>query len=148
MYLLERLQNHYNYEESVVTTELFIHDMDNVEDVFFKRFAQDKSLTDMKSFVKNWSLTTLSIVTNLAADELRAKLGSKFIRCYVRPLSSRVEYDTITKSIKCTSVIEVSLNARFAGSSSRFTIFNETPLTDEFIKSLELFSNVGYNKCK
>lgn len=148
MYQLERLKNNYNYDECVVTNELFIHDIDNVEDVFFKQFSQDKSTTEMKSFVKKWSLTTLSIVTNFTADELRAKFGNMFKRCYVRPLSSSVEYDTTSKSIKCTSIIEVSLNARFANSSTRFTIFNETPLTDEFVKSLELFSKVGYKKCK
>lgn len=148
MYQLERLKNTYNYDECVVTNELFIHDMDNVEDVFCKQFAQDKSTTEMKSFVKKWSLTTLSIVTNFTADELRAKFGNMFKRCYVRPLSSSVEYDTTSKSIKCTSVIEVSLNARFANFSRRFTIFNETPLTDDFIKSLEFVSKVGYKQCK
>ena len=43
MYQLERLKNTYNYDECVVSTELFIHDVDNVEDVFCKQFAQDKS---------------------------------------------------------------------------------------------------------
>lgn len=146
MYQLELLKNHYNYDESVVSTELFIHDMDNVEDVFCKQFAQDKSNTEMKFFVKKWSLTTLSIVTNLTVDELRAKFGNIFKHCYVRPLSSSVEYDTTSKSIKCTSVIEVSLNPRFANSSICFTIFNETPLTDDFMKSLEFVSKVGYKK--
>ena len=63
MYQLERLKNTYNYDECVVSTELFIHDVDNVEDVFCKQFAQDKSTTEMKSFAKKWSLTTLSIYT-------------------------------------------------------------------------------------
>lgn len=148
MYLLDRLKNNYNYDENVVLTELFIHDMNNVEEVFSKQFAQDKSTTEMKSFAKKWSLTTLSICTNFTADELRAKFGEMFKCCYVRPLSSCVEYDTASKSIKCSSVIEVSLNVRFSNSSKRFTIFNETPLTDEFMKSLEFVSKVGYKKCK
>ena len=147
MYQLERLKNTYNYDECVVSTALFIHDMDNVEDVFCKQFPQDKSITEMKSFVKKWSLTTLSICTNFTADELRSKFGAMFKHCNVRPLSSSVEYDTTSKSIKCTSVIEVSLNARFAD-SRRFTLYNETPLTDDFLKSLEFVSKVGYKKCK
>lgn len=148
MYQIDSLRNTYNYDECVVATELFIHDMDNVEDVYNKLFSQDKSNSDMKSFVNKWSLTTLSICTSLTPDELRAKFGCDFFRCYVRPLSSCVDYDISSMSIKCTSIIEVSLNARFSDSSLRFSISNETPLTEEFLHSLEIVSNVGYNKCK
>lgn len=146
MYQLERLNNIYNYSECVVSTELFIHDMDNVDDVFCKRFAQDKTATEMKSFVKKWSLTTLSIYTCVSPDKLVEKFGNVFKRCYVRPLSSGVFYDTISQSIKCTTAIEVSLNARFLNSSRFFTIDNETPLTEDFLKSLEFVSKVGYRK--
>ena len=94
MYQLERLTNTYNYDECVVTTELFIHDMNNVEEVFCKQFAQDKSTTEMKSIAKKWSLTTLSIFSCKTPSELCKKFGKSFKRCYVRPLSTSVVFDT------------------------------------------------------
>ena len=59
MYQLERINSTYNYAECVIVTEMFIHDMENVDEVFKKRFANDKSSAEMKALATKWSLTTL-----------------------------------------------------------------------------------------
>ena len=147
MYQLERINSVYNYEECVITTEMFIHDVDNVDEVFKKRFANDKSSAEMKALATKWSLTTLSIFTGKTPEDLTALFGQSFKRCHVRPLNTSLVFDTGTMSIKTTSSLEISLNARFANSQF-FTISNETPLTEDFLKNLQNSSKVGYDPCK
>ena len=146
MYQLERINSTYNYAECVIATEMFIHDVDNVDDVFKKRFAKDRFLAEMKALTAKWSLTTLSIYTGKTPEDLVKLFGQSFKRCHVRPLSSSLVFDTISMSIKTTSAVEISLNARFKDSLI-FTISNETPLTEEFLKNLQNSSKVGYNPC-
>lgn len=147
MYQLERIYTTYDYEESVIVTEMFIHDVEKVDDVFKKRFANDKSSAEMKALSAKWSLTTLSIFTGKTPEDLVKLFGQSFKRCYVRPLSTAVGFNVVTMSIVTTSCVEVSLNSRFAN-SHLFHINNESPLTDEFLKSLENPSKVGYTPCK
>ena len=147
MYQLERINSTYNYAECVIVTEMFIHDMENVDEVFKKRFANDKSSAEMKALATKWSLTTLSIFTGKTPEDLTALFGQSFKRCHVRPLNTSLVFDTGTMSIKTTSSLEISLNARFANSQS-FTISNETPLTEDFLKNLQNSSKVGYDPCK
>lgn len=147
MYQLERINTTYNYEECVIVTEMFIHDLENADDVFKKRFANDKSSSEMKALTAKWSLTTLSIFTGKTPEDLIKQFGQSFKRCNVRPLSSSLVFDTALMSIKTISNVEISLNARFKNSQF-FTISNETPLTEEFIKNLQNSSKVGYDPCK
>lgn len=147
MYQLERINTTYNYEESVIVTEMFIHDMDNVDDVFKKRLANDKSTAEMKSLSTKWSLTTLSIYTGKTPEDLVKLFGQSFKRCHVRPLSNVLCFNTFKMSIETSSAVEISLNARFKDSHF-FSISNETPLTEEFLKNLQNSSKVGYNPCK
>lgn len=147
MYQLERINSTYNYEECVISTEMFIHDVDNVTDVYKKRFATDKSSAEMKSLSTKWSLTTLSILTSKSPDDLVQQFGQSFKRCHVRPLSTSVEFDTINMIVKTSSSVEVSLNARFSNSLIIHT-FNESPLTEEFSKNLQNPSKVGYFSAK
>lgn len=147
MYQLERINSLYNYDENVIVTEMFIFDVDNVDDVFKKRFANDKSTAEMKAVTTKWSLTTLSIFTGKTPEDLKKQFGQSFKRCYVRPLSTALCFNVVTMSIETTSSVEISLNSRFAN-SHLFTISNETPLTEEFIKNLQNPSKVGYDPCK
>ena len=147
MYQLERINSIYNYDECVISTEMFIHDVDNVDDVFKKRFANDKSTAEMKSLSAKWSLTTLSIFTGKSPEDLINQFGQSFKRCHVRPLSTSLIFDTSTMAIKTTSDIEISLTSRFSNPQF-FTISNETPLTEEFLKNLQNSSKVGYDPCK
>lgn len=147
MYQLERINSLYNYDENVIVTEMFIHDVDNVDDVFKKRFANDKSISEMKALNTKWSLTTLSIFTGKTSEDLIKLFGQSFKRCYVRPLSTALCFNVVTMSIETTSAVEISLNSRFAN-SHLFTISNETPLTEEFLKNLQNTSKVGYDPCK
>lgn len=147
MYQLERINSVYNYEECVITTEMFIHDVDNVDEVFKKRFANDKSSAEMKALETKWSLTTLSIFTGKTPEDLVKQFGQPFKRCHVRPLSTAVAFNVVTMSIETTSAVEISLNSRFTNSHF-FTISNESPLTDEFLKNLQNPSKVGYFSAK
>lgn len=147
MYNLRRINNDYNYEECVIITEMFISDSENVDDLLCKKIATDKSSSQMKSLTVKWSLTTLSIYTGKTPSELCKKFGKSFKRCYVRPLSSSVVFDTSNMCISSSSGIAVSLTSRF-DSPCFFTTYNESPLTDEFLKSLEIPSKVGYKTCK
>lgn len=147
MYQLRRINNDYNYDECVIISEMFISDTENVDDLLSKKFANDKSSSEMKSLSAKWSLTTLSIFTGKTASELCKKFGKSFKRCYVRPLSTSVVFDTSNMCISSSSGIAVSLNSRF-DTPCFFTTYNETPLTDEFLKSLEIPSKVGYTPCK
>ena len=147
MYQLQQINSIYNYGENVIVTEMFIHDVDNVDDVFKKRFANDKSSAEMKSLSAKWSLTTLSIFTGKTPEDLVKQFGQSFKRCYVRPMTTMLVFDTSEMSIKTTSTLEISLNSRFAN-SHLFTISNETPLTEEFLKNLQNSSKVGYDPCK
>lgn len=147
MYQLERINSTYNYEECVISTEMFIHDVDNVNDVYKKRFATDKSSAEMKALSTKWSLTTLSILTGKTPDDLIQQFGQSFKRCHVRPLSTSVEFDTTNMIVKTSSSVEVSLNARFSNSLIIHT-FNESPLTEEFSKNLQNPSKVGYFSVK
>lgn len=147
MYQLERIYTTYDYEESVIVTEMFIHDVEKVEDVFKKRFANDKSSAEMKALSTKWSLTTLSIFTGKTPEDLVKLFGQSFKRCHVRPLSTALGFNVVTMSIVTTSCVEVSLNSRFSN-SHLFHINNESPLTEEFLKSLENSSKVGYTSCK
>lgn len=147
MYQLERINSIYNYDENVIVTEMFIHDVDNVDDVFKKRFANDKSSTEMKALTAKWSLTTLSIFIGKSPEDLVKQFGQSFKRCYVRPLSTALCFNVLKMSIETSSVVEISLNSRFAN-SHLFTISNETPLTEDFLKNLQNSSKVGYDPCK
>ena len=147
MYQLKRINSFYNYAECVIKTEMFIFDLDNVDDVFKKQFANDKSTAEMKALTAKWSLTTLSIYTGKTPEDLVQQFGQSFKRCHVRPLTNSLDFDVTTMSIKNTSCVEISLNARFANSIF-FTISNETPLTEEFLKNLQNSSKVGYDPCK
>lgn len=143
MYQLRRINNDYNYDERVIITEMFISDSENVDDLFSKKVASDKSSAEMKALTSNWSLTTLSLYTGKTASELCKKIGKSFKRCFVRPLSTSVVFDTSNMCISHTSGIAVSLNSGF-DSPCFFTTYNETPLTDEFLKNLQNPSKVGY----
>lgn len=147
MYQLRRINNDYNYDECVIISEMFISDSENVDDLLSKKFATDKSSSEMKSLSAKWSLTTLSIYTGKTASELCKKFGKSFKRCYVRPLSTSVVFDTSSMSICSSSGIAVSLNSRF-DSPCFFTTYSESPLTDEFLKNLQIPSNVGYSSVK
>ena len=147
MYQLKRINSFYNYAECVIKTEMFIYDLDNVDEVFKKQFANDKSTSEMKALTAKWSLTTLSIYTGKTPEDLVQQFGQSFKRCHVRPLTNSLDFDVTTMSIKNTSCVEISLNARFANSIF-FTISNETPLTEEFLKNLQNSSKVGYDPCK
>lgn len=147
MYQLRRINNDYNYEECVIISEMFISDSENVDDLLSKKFANDKSSAEMKALTAKWSLTTLSIFTGKTASELCKKFGKSFKRCYVRPLTTSVVFDTSSMIISTSAGIAVSLNSRF-DSPCFFTTYNESPLTDEFLKSLEIPSKVGYTPCK
>ena len=145
MYQLERINTFYNYSERVVSTDMYIHDVDNVKDIFCKRFAHDKSATEMRSFVKKWSLTTLSIYTAKDPKTLQMKFGKDFTHCYVRPVSTRLSIDLSSKSIVINSMIDIALDSRFTKSQS-CSVVSESPLTDDFLKSLDVVSKVGYKK--
>lgn len=147
MYQLRRINNDYNYDECVIISEMFISDSEKVDDLLSKKFATDKSSSDMKALTAKWSLTTLSIFTGKTASELCKKFGKSFKHCFVRPLSTSVVFDTSSMCISSSSGIAVSLNSRF-DSPCFFTTYNESPLTDEFLKSLEFSSKVGYTLCK
>ena len=147
MYQLERINTVYNYEEFVITSEMFIHDVENVDEVFKKRFPKDKSSAEMKALATKWSLTTLSIYTGKTPEDLTALFGQSFKRCHVRPLNTSLVFDTGSMSIKTSFSLEVSLNARFANPQF-FTVSNETPLTEDFLKNLQNSSKVGYDPCK
>lgn len=147
MYQLKRINSFYNYAECVIKTEMFIFDLDNVDEVFKKQFANDKSTSEMKALTSKWSLTTLSIYTGKTPEDLVQQFGQSFKRCHVRPLTNSLDFDVTTMSIKNTSCVEISLNARFANSIF-FTISNETPLTEDFLKNLQNSSKVGYDPCK
>lgn len=147
MYQLERINTTYNYEESVIVTEMFIYDVDNVDDVFKKRLSNDKSIAEMKSLSAKWSLTTLSIYTGKTPEDLVKLFGQSFKRCHVRPLSNALCFNVLKMSIETSTAVEISLNARFKD-SHLFTISNETPLTEEFLKNLQNSSKVGYDPCK
>lgn len=85
MYQLERINSTYNYDECVITTEMFIYDVENVDKVYKKRFANDKTTTEMKAVGTKWSLTTLSIFTGKTPEALINQFGQSFKRCHVRP---------------------------------------------------------------
>lgn len=147
MYQLERINSIYNYDECVITTEMFIYDVENVEKVYKKRFANDKTSTEMKAVGTKWSLTTLSIFTGKTPEALINQFGQTFKRCHVRPLSTNLVFDTSSMAIKTFSALEVSLTSRFSN-PQYFNISNETPLTEEFLKNLQNSSKVGYDPCK
>lgn len=147
MYQLERINTTYNYEESVIVTEMFIYDVDNADDVFKKRLSNDKSTAEMKSLTAKWSLTTLSIYTGKTSEDLVKLFGQSFKRCHVRPLSTNLVFDTSSMAIKTFSALEVSLSSRFSN-PQYFNLSNETPLTEEFLKNLQNSSKVGYEPCK
>lgn len=147
MYQLERINTIYNYVENVITTEMFIYDVEKVDDVFKKRFANDKSRSEMNTLSAKWSLTTLSIYTGKTPEDLVEQFGKSFKHCYARPLSTAVGFNTVTMSIETTSAVEVSLNSRFTFCHI-FTISNESPLTEEFLKNLQYPSKAGYFSVK
>ena len=147
MYQLKRINSFYNYAECVIKTEMFIYDLDKVDEIFKKQFANDKSSAEMKALATKWSLTTLSIYTGKTPEDLVKQFGQSFKRCNVRPLTTSLDFDVNEMSIKTTSCVEISLNSRFANSIF-FTISNETPLTEDFLKNLQNSSKVGYDPCK
>lgn len=147
MYQLERINSIYNYDECVITTEMFIYDVENVDKLYKKRFANDKSTAEMKALSAKWSLTTLSIFTGNTPEVLVNQFGHAFKRCYVRPLSTNLVFDTSSMAIKTFSSLEVSLTSRFSN-PQYFEVSNETPLTEEFLKNLQNSSKVGYDLCK
>ena len=147
MYQLRRINTDYNYDERVIVTEMFISDSENVDDLLSKKIATDKSSSEMNDLTAKWSLTTLSIYTGKTASELCKKIGKSFKRCFVRPLSTSVVFDTSSMCISTTSGIVVSLTPRF-DSPCFFTTYSERPLTEEFLKNLQNPSKAGYFSVK
>lgn len=145
MYYIQQVIAAYNYDEDVVTTTLFARDMDDENVIYTKIVPTDKTEDQMQSFIKSWSLTTLSITTGIDTTELISQFGKSFKRCYVRFKANSVFYDLKQKMIRANGKLTVSLDSDFS-SSLEFHIHNESSMPEDFMKQLELLSVVGFTK--
>lgn len=145
MYYIQQVIAAYNYDENVVTTTLFARDMDDENVIYTKIVPTDKTAEQMQSFIKPWSLTTLSITTGIDTSELISQFGKSFKRCFVRFKANSVFYDIKQKMIRANGKITVSLEPDFS-SPLVFNIHNESSMPEDFMKQLELTSVVGFTK--
>ena len=145
MYYIHQVIASYNYDEDVVTTTLFARDMDEDNVIYTKIVPTDKTDEQMQSFIKTWSLTTLSISTGIDTTELISQFGKSFKRCFVRFKANSVFYDIKQKLIRANGKISVSLDSDFS-SPLEFHLHNESSMPEDFMKQLELTSVVGYTK--
>lgn len=142
MYYIDSVTNNYNYEENVVLTILFAKSEDGKE-FYSKPISQDKTEEQMSGFIQQWSLTTLSVVTGISAEDLKKEFGTPFKRCYVRTVSNEVVYSRDELTAHLVAHIEVSLNGDFT-EFTQFHIESDNPLTEEFVKELQIKSLAGF----
>lgn len=145
MFYINQVIASFNYEENVVTTTFFVRDMDDESSLYTKVIPMDKSDEQMQNFTKTWSLTTLSISTGIDTTDLTTKFGKSFKRCYVRFKSNNVFHDIHKKEIRTDAKIMVSLEADFSH-TLEFHLHNDSPMGDDFMKTLELNSVIGFSK--
>lgn len=142
MYYIDSVTNNYNYDENVVLTILFAKGEDGIVS-HSKAISQDKTEEQMKGFIQQWSLTTLSVVTGISADDLKKEFGTPFKRCYVRTVHNEVVYFSEALTAHLVAHIEVSLNGDFT-EYTQFIIESDNPLTEDFVKELNIKSLVGF----
>lgn len=145
MFYINQVIASFNYEENVVTNTFFVRDMDDESSLFTKVIPMDKTDEQMQNFTQTWSLTTLSISTGIDTTDLITKFGKSFKRCYVRAKSNNLFHDIHKKEIRTDAIIMVSLEADFSN-SIEFHLHNVSPMTEDFMKTLELNSVVGFSK--
>lgn len=142
MYYIDSVTNNYNYDENVVLT-IFFAKSDDGKELYSKPISQDKTEEEMIGFIQKWSLTTLSVVTGISVDDLKKKFGTPFKRCFVRPVSNEVYYRRDEMNAHLVAHIEVSLNGDFT-EFTQFFIDSDNPLTEEFVKELQIKSLSGF----
>lgn len=144
MYKIHQISNYFNYDENVVVTTFYSRD-DSA--LVAKSISSDKTSEQMENLVKTWSLTTLSINTDISPASLIDRFGESFKHSYVRFINNRVKYDFDSKLLTIDSLIEASLDSSFAN-SQLFDLHSESPLpeSEEFEKSLQLPNLAGYKK--
>lgn len=145
MFYINQVIASFNYDENVVTTTFFVRDMDDESTLYTKVVPMDKTDEQMQSYTKTWSLTTLSISTGVDVPDLINKFGKSFKRCYVRFKSNNVFHDYHKKEIRTDGKILVSLDADFSA-PLEFHLHNDSPMPEDFMKTLELNSVVGFTK--
>lgn len=153
MYQISSIRNNYNFEENCVVTEICALNTSNQDDngeptpnrevAIYKKFCQDKTEEEMEKFVSPFSLTALSVATELSADDIIAQVGEPFKRCLVRLTGSLVIYNVADMVVKTRLYVEVSLKPGFE-KVTFFHFSNERPLTTEFLKELQFDNMAGY----
>lgn len=145
MFYINQVIASFNYEENVVTTTFFVRDLDDESCLYTKVIPMDKTDEQMQNYTKTWSLTTLSISTGIDSTDLITKFGKPFKRAFIRFKSNNVFHDTHNKVIRTDAKIMVSLNDDFSH-ALEFHMHNDSPMPDDFMKTLELNSVVGFSK--
>lgn len=157
MYQISQIRNNYNLDENCVVTEIFALNLSNQDDngeptsdrevAFYKKFCQDKTEEEMEKYTAPFSLTALSIASDMSPDDVIKVVGKPFKRCLTRLTGSSVLYNVADMTIKTRLYVEVSLDSGFKNPTS-FTFANESPLTTEFLKELQFENMAGYKPFK
>ena len=145
MYRISQISNFFNYDENVVVTTIYAPN-DN-DEMVSKSIAFDKTQEEMDLFVKPWSLTTLSINTDIPQDELKKNFGQSFKRAYVRFIKNNLFYNYDSKLLTIDSCVEVCLDSSFVPDKTlHFHLHSDSPLpeSEDFVKSMQLPNLVGY----
>ena len=145
MYRINQICTHYDYDENVIVTSFYTQNEKGEK--FCKQISFDKTPEQMVDLAKTWSLTTLSINTDIPANELKARFGHSFKKCLVEFVNTRLSYDFKNKIVVIDSLIE----AKTGEPNSKpqlFDIHSESPMPDDdsFEKNLQLPNLVGYKK--
>lgn len=145
MYKISQVSNYFNYEENVVVSTIYSHN--DSDELVSKSMAFDKTPDEMENLVKTWSLTTLSINTDISPNSLIKRFGENFKHVQVRYINNRLVYDYDSKLLTIDSLIEVSLDSSFAN-PKRFDLHSVSPLPEskDFEKAMFLPNLVGYKK--
>ena len=156
MYQISHIKNTYNFEENCVVTVICANNSSNKDDngessptevAIYKKFCQDKTEEEMKKFVSPFSLTSLCVAADLSADDIIKDVGKPFKRCFVRLTDSSVSYNVDDMVIHTCLYVDVSLNPAF-DKVTPFIFANESPLTTDFLKQLQIDNIAGYKPFK
>lgn len=145
MYRINQIFTQYNYDENVVVTSFYTQNEKGEK--FRKQISSDKTPEQMVDLAKTWSLTTLSINTDISVDELKARFGHSFKNCLVRYLTISLSYDYKKKIVFIDSLIEANTGEPNS-KPQYFDLHSECPMPDDdsFEKNLQLPNLVGYKK--
>lgn len=145
MFKISQVSNYFNYEENVVVTTIYSHN--DSDELVSKSVAFDKTPEEMENLVKTWSLTTLSINTEISQNSLINRFGESFKHVQVRFINNRLVYDYDSKLLTIDSLLEASLDSSFEN-PQLFDLHSESPLPEskDFEKAMFLPNLVGFKK--